>query len=145
MSKKNLSFLLGDVMRLMRREYQKKELPLTPMQSKALLTMSRYEGIRQVALAELLDIQPIAIARLIDQLAENDLVERRPDPTDRRAYCLYLKEAADERLTSINKIIAEVRDKAFAGLTEQQIDVFIELLETIYSNLSTESTDTKTK
>src|SRR3974390_921502 len=52
------------------------------------------EGLKHPALAELLDLQPISLPRLLDRLAESGLIERRPDPHDRRANRLYLTSAA---------------------------------------------------
>src|SRR4051812_9261819 len=91
-----LGFLLADVSRLMRRAFQQRleGSSLTLAQARALIYVSRHEGVRQIDLADLLEIQPITLARLIDQLAAAGLVERRPDPTDRRAYQVFLTSAA---------------------------------------------------
>ncbi len=85
-----LGFLIGDVQRLMRRQFQQQleGSCLTLAQARALVHIARSEGIRQVDLAERLDIQPITLARQLDQMAENGLVERRSDPHDRPAYQL---------------------------------------------------------
>jgi len=139
MSTDNIGFLMVDIIRLMRREYQKREMSLTYMQARALLCVQRSEGLRQVALAELLEIQPITLARLIDQLASDGLVERRQDPKDRRAYCLYLKEPALERLKCINGIKDEVRDKTMDGLSDEQIMLVVEVLQRMHTNLSNDS------
>lgn len=142
---KQFGFLLTDITRLMRREYQKKASKMTPMQGRALVYVARNEGIRQVALAELLEIQPITLARLIDFLAEEDLVERRVDPTDRRAYCLYLKEKAGDVLEQIDDIVCKVREKALKGLSEDQVQNLIHSLENVHTNLSGESVSKPTK
>jgi len=78
----SLGFLIGDVQRLMRRQFQQQleGSCLTLAQARALVHIARSEGIRQVELADGLDIQPITLARQLDQLAENGLVERRSDP-----------------------------------------------------------------
>ena len=55
-----------------------------------LLRIDRTEGLKQSELAEMLDLQPISLTRLLDRLAENGLIERRADPNDRRANRLYL-------------------------------------------------------
>lgn len=88
-------FLLSDVSRLMRRAFQSRlrDTDLTLAQARTLVHLSRREGLRQVELADLLEIQPINLARLIDQLTAKELVERRADPTDRRAYRLFLHPA----------------------------------------------------
>jgi DNA-binding MarR family transcriptional regulator len=135
----NIGFLLTDIIRLMRREYLKSDLCMTPMQVRALVYVSHYEGIRQVQLAEMLDIQPITLARLIDQLAEDNLVERRPDPKDRRAYGLYLMEKSTPLLEKIDIEVKRVREKALQGLTEEQINATMDALLIMHTNLSTDS------
>lgn len=133
---REIGFLLNDVKRLMRREYMKSDMTITPMQARALVYVSRFEGIRQVALAEILEIQPITTARLIDQLSEDNLVIRRQDPTDRRAYCLYLAEGARQRLDEIGLLVADVNQKALAGLSADEVTTLVRLLKTMHSNLS---------
>ncbi len=59
-----------------------------------LIRIDRTEGLKQSELAEMLDLQPISLTRLLDRLADNGLIERRADPNDRRANRLYLKPAA---------------------------------------------------
>ncbi|MCC4273530.1 MarR family winged helix-turn-helix transcriptional regulator [Marinomonas communis] len=136
MSVRELSFLLTDVKRLLRREYLKSDLPITPMQARALVYVSRFEGLRQKALADILEIQPITTARLIDQLSDEGLVERRPDPTDRRAHCLYLTDQAQALLDDIGVVVEDVNRKAVAGLSADEIDQLLHLLKVMHSNLS---------
>ena len=88
----SLGFLLADVYRFMRRAFAEKlagDSALTMAQARALLFVSRREGLRQVELADLLEVKPITLARLIDQLVHHGLVERRPDPSDR--MCTFCK------------------------------------------------------
>ncbi|MBJ7550292.1 MarR family winged helix-turn-helix transcriptional regulator [Marinomonas ostreistagni] len=136
MSVRELSFLLTDVKRLLRREYLKSDLPITPMQARALVYVSRFEGLRQKALSDILEIQPITTARLIDQLSDEGLVERRPDPTDRRAHCLYLTDQAQALLDDIGVVVEDVNRKAVAGLSADEIDQLLHLLKVMHSNLS---------
>ena len=139
MQTNNIGFLLTDIIRLMRREYLKSSLDMTPMQARALVYVSHYEGIRQVQLAEMLDIQPITLARLIDQLAEDSLVERRPDPQDRRAYALYLTKNAGQCLDAIDIEVKRVKEMALEGLTPEQISVMMDALDVMHTNLSKDS------
>ena len=139
MQPKNINFLITDILRLMRREYRKSDLDMTPMQARALLYVSRNEGIRQVTLAELLDIQPITLARLIDQLVTEGLVERRADPKDRRANTLFLTEQATPWLIAIDKEIQRVRSKALQGLSETQIQAAMEVMSKMHENLANDS------
>jgi DNA-binding MarR family transcriptional regulator len=87
MTDENLCFLVVEVSRLMRREfYDRLEgSDLSQSQARALKHIAHNEGLKQRDLAELLEVQPITLARLVDQLEEMKLVERRPDPEDRRA------------------------------------------------------------
>jgi MarR family transcriptional regulator for hemolysin len=55
-----------------------------------LTRLDRFEGLKQSELAEMLDLQPITLTRLLDRLCASGLIERRPDPNDRRANRLYL-------------------------------------------------------
>lgn len=135
---REISFLLTDVKRLLRREYLKRDLPITPMQARALVYVSRFEGLRQVALADILEIQPITTARLIDQLSQDGLVERRQDPTDRRAYCLYLSEGARARLDEIGLLVEEVNHKAVSGLSSDELAQLVRMLKIMHGNLSQE-------
>ncbi len=121
--KESLGFLLTDVSRHMRRAFQRQleGSSLTHAQGRTLVYVSRHEGVRQVELAELLEVQPITLARLLDQLAEAGLIERRPDPSDRRAYQVYLTPAANPHLEAIEKVSAAIHAEALRDLDEKQV------------------------
>lgn len=134
----SLGFLMADTFRLMRRAFQQRleGSALTLAQARALVHVSRSEGVRQVELADQLEVQPITLARLIDQLADAGLVERRADPTDRRAYRIHLTPAAAPHLTAIEKVGAAVRADALRGLDEQQVATVLFALRTMRDNLT---------
>lgn len=136
--KDSLGFLLADVSRLIRQAFQQRieGSSLTHSQARALVYLSRHEGIRQVELAELLDIQPITLARLLDQLAENGLIERRPDPADRRAYRLFLTSAAASHLAAIEAVAASIRADALRGIGKQEAAVLLSALGRMRDNLA---------
>ncbi|MGY3943978.1 MarR family winged helix-turn-helix transcriptional regulator [Aeromonas tecta] len=133
-----LGFLIGDVQRQMRRQFQKQleGSCLTLAQARVLVHIARSEGIRQVELAERLDIQPITLARQLDQLAENGLVERRSDPHDRRAYQLYLTEVAEPYLAKIKQASEVVHQHAIGELGEAATRSLCDALKTLRDNLS---------
>jgi DNA-binding MarR family transcriptional regulator len=133
-----LGFLLADVSRLMRRDFQRRldGSSLTMAKARALVYVSRHEGVRQIDLAEMLEVQPITLARLIDQLAEAGLVERRASPTDRRAYHVFLLPAATQHLATIEEVANAVRGDALKGLTDQQAAEIISALRKIRNNLA---------
>jgi len=99
-------FALHDVARLMRTlaDQRARALSMTRAQWSVLVRLQRSEGVKQSELAVLLDIQPITLARLIDKLSGLGLVERRDDPTDRRANRLYLTDKASPVLERLNEL-----------------------------------------
>ncbi len=133
----NLGFLIADVSRLMRRLFQQRlqNSSLTLAQARALFYVSRFEGVRQVDLADALEIQPMTMARLLDQLADNRLIERVPDPRDRRAYQIRLTEAAAPHLAQIQQVAEQIRDEMLADLNDEQARHFIQTLDGIRNKL----------
>ncbi|WP_086984525.1 MarR family winged helix-turn-helix transcriptional regulator [Vibrio aphrogenes] len=136
MSKSSVGYLLSDVSRLVRKTFQNdpKIGTITLAQAKMLSTIARHEGIKQVELAELLEIKAMTVARLIDQLVAEGLVERRASTADRRAYLIYLLPAAQTRLTTVKSVGNKVWQKGLSGLTEEQREQFIQTLEHIHRN-----------
>src|ERR1035437_8958339 len=118
----SLGFLLSSVSRLMRQAFEQRieGSLLSLAQARALVYIARNEGIRQVSLAELLEIQPISLVHLVDQLEKAELIERRPDRADRRAYQLFLTPAAAPQLAAIEQVITVIRADAFSDLGEHQ-------------------------
>ncbi|MEW5424969.1 MarR family winged helix-turn-helix transcriptional regulator [Amorphus sp. 3PC139-8] len=133
----SLSFLIHDVARLMRRDISRRiqGLGMTPAQWRALAYVAKQEGLRQAALADLMEIQPITLARLIDRLEEANLVERRPDPTDRRAVQLYLAAGAEAPLETMWERASETRALALDGVSPEAVDQMIEALDRMRRNL----------
>ena len=87
---------LNDVARMLRTfaDQKARQFGISRAQWIVLMRLDRSEGLKQSELAEMLDLQPISLTRLLDRLAESGLIERRPDPHDRRANRLYLTSAA---------------------------------------------------
>jgi DNA-binding MarR family transcriptional regulator len=135
---RHLGFLLHDVARLLRKRFDQRArvLGLSRAQWSVLAHLSRNEGIRQTALADILEVEPITLARLLDRLEEARLVERRADPTDRRARLLYLRTAAHPLLDQMRVLGAETREEALAGMSAERRDALIETLIDMKRNLS---------
>lgn len=133
----SLGFQLADISRLMRKAFQQQLTgsELTPAQARALIYLSRHQGIRQVELAEYLNVQPITLARQLDQLEKEGLIERRPDPADRRAHRLYPLPAADNHLACVQKVATEIKAMALAGLSDEEVTHVMAALDKIRSNL----------
>jgi len=134
----NFGFLLVGTARLMRREFQARleNGCLTLAKAKTLIHIALREGIRQVELADLLEVKPITLTRMLDQLVRDGLVERRSDPDDRRVFRLHLLDAAKSHLDIIESIANEVRAKALAGLDEKQQEAMLGGLRQVRNNLS---------
>ncbi len=134
----NLGFLLHDTARLLRKRFEQKArgLGLTRAQWQVLATLARNEGLHQGALADILDIEPITLVRLLDRLQANGLIERRLHPTDRRLRLLYLTEAAHPILQRIHAIGAATREEAFAGIPEADRAVLLRVLMVTRANLA---------
>lgn len=133
----SVGFLLGDVSRLLRRNFNLRAQAhgLSLAQWQALAYLARQEGVNQVTLADSLEIQPITLARLIDRLQEAGLVARRPDPDDRRAFRLYLTEAARPLIDRMWGYAAETRAEAMDGLPDDDRAALIRGLQHMKQNL----------
>jgi MarR family transcriptional regulator, transcriptional regulator for hemolysin len=135
---RSFGFLLHDIARLMRKRYEQRARPLglTRAQWQVLAHLQRHEGINQSGLAELLEIEPITIGRLLDRMEEAGLVERRADPADRRARRLFLTERARPMLERGRVLGDEVRAAAFIGLDAAERESLIDMLLRVRGNLS---------
>ena len=113
----DLLILLNDVGRMIRTEADRRARAhgMTRAQWVMLLRLERQPGLSQKELAELLEVEPITVARLVDRLAARDLVERRPDPQDRRIWRLHLLPAA----CPVLRELVVHRDEMVATLTEK--------------------------
>ena len=135
----NVGALLHDVARLIRRRFDRRArqtgLAITRQQARALLSIARTEGLSQAAIATLLDIEPIALVRLLDRLHEEGLVERRLHPTDRRVRTLWLTPLGWTMVDRILAINAQIREEACAGLSAAARDALVRTLDHMKANL----------
>ncbi|URW76292.1 MarR family transcriptional regulator [Sphingomonas donggukensis] len=138
----SLGFLISDVSRLMRRRFDERarRVGATRAQWKTLVTLSRHEGINQGGLAELLEVEPITLCRMIDRLEESKLVERRRDPADRRAWQIFLTEDAKPVLEKLRSYADEMFEAAFDGIDAAGRAQLFASLERIRENLLTPDT-----
>jgi MarR family transcriptional regulator, transcriptional regulator for hemolysin len=137
---RNFGFLVHDVSRLIKRRFDRQArqtgLPITRRQAAVVLYIARNEGVSQAEVATWLDLEPIALVRMLDKLSEEELVERRAHPTDRRVRTLWLTPTARpviERILTINQAI---REEAFAGMPAHARDTVINILDGIKDNLA---------
>ena len=133
-----IGFLLNDSARLFRRAFnaRTKDSGITALQWRLISYLKRHEGIRQGPLAELIEVEPITLSRMVDRLVEAELVERRADPADRRAWQLYLTPRAIDLLNGMHPIAEALTAEAIEGLSAAEIDQLTNLVERIRANLS---------
>ena len=129
---------LAETSRLLRRAYDRRvaSLGITSAQWRVLLSLSREGNIRQVDLADRLDLEPITLCRIIDRLEEGQLVQRNADPADRRAWRLALTDKAGPVLDQLLALATNLRAEAFEGLEQSQLDQIRDGLERIRDNVS---------
>ena len=132
-----LGFVLSDVARLIRRNFNRRvqKLGLTQAQWQVLAYLARNEGVRQIQLADSLDMQPISVARIIDRMQASGWVERRPDPTDRRAFNLYLTAQANPILEQMWDQGAITRAEALKNIPAADQDQLLRTLLRMRENL----------
>jgi len=133
-------FLFNDVARLLRQRFDQRAqgLGLTRTQWRALAHIGRQEGIHQAALADILEVEPISLARLIDRLEAGGFVERRHDPADRRTWRLYLTPKVHPVSERMRALALETLADAFSGIERAEIAALMAALARIKGNLAAE-------
>lgn len=134
---RNVGFLVNDVARLLRTNYDRsmRELGLTRSQWWVLTHLYFHEGISQTALSSLLEIERATLGRLLDRLEDKGQVERRADPHDRRIKRVYLSGEVEELMQVMRHKAAEIRSIALSGMTPEEQNRFIETLIQVKANL----------
>ncbi len=124
----DLLVLLNDVGRMLRTEADRRARihGMTRAQWVMLIRLDWQPGLSQKELAELLEVEPITVARLVDRLEARNLLERRPDPADRRIWRLHLLPAAQPVLDEL----AGQRDALMALLTPRLDPATIDIVTT---------------
>jgi MarR family transcriptional regulator for hemolysin len=134
---RELAFTLNDVARMLKTyaDHKAAQLGITRAQWVVLARLDRFEGLKQSELAEMLDLQPITLTRLLDRLCENGLIERRSDPNDRRAKRLFLTAAARPMLERLGDLGEELMSTALAGVGRESVEQMVAQLATVKENL----------
>jgi DNA-binding MarR family transcriptional regulator len=100
-----------------------------------LFRLRQQEGLSQVDLAEVLELQPISLVRLLDRLVEHGLLERRPDPRDRRANKLFLtpdgRQLVDDLDSLRDDIATDVLRDIPADALQTSLNTLVDIKEHI--------------
>lgn len=94
---------------------------MTRAQWTLMIRLEANPGLLQKELAEILEVEPITVARLVDRLEARGMVERRPDPTDRRCWRLHLAPAAQPLLGEIDTQLTDMAQSFCTGLSPDSL------------------------
>ncbi len=134
---REFAFTLNDVARMLRTYADQKaaQFGITRAQWAVLVRLDRSQGLKQSELAEMLDLQPISLTRLLDKLAECGLIERRADPIDRRAKRLFLTPAAHPLIEKLGDLGEDLMATALRGVAPESVEQMVEYLDVVKENL----------
>jgi MarR family transcriptional regulator, transcriptional regulator for hemolysin len=134
---REFAFSVNDVARMLRTyaDYKAGQFGITRAQWVVLVRLDRFEGLKQSELADMLDLQPISLTRLLDRLCRSGLIERRSDPNDRRANRLYLTASARPLLKQLGDLGDKLMATALAGVERESIERTVAQLAIVKENL----------
>ncbi len=132
-----VGFLMHDVARMMRKRFEQRaaHLGFTRSQWQVLVHLAKNEGINQAGLADILEVEPITLVRILDRLEARGLIERRRHVTDRRVWLLYLTAEAHPSLSLLGAIGDVTRSEALDGLSEAEQEQLVQMLTRMKANL----------
>ena len=142
MPMETLPFEIAETAHAMRKAFDRRAVGLgvTRAQWKVLFRLERFPGLRQVELADMLDIEPITLCRIVDRLEESGLVERSRDPSDRRAWRLHVTVKAQPLIAKLHGVADEMIAQAFAGIDPKDIEITRRVLARARENASRTAT-----
>jgi MarR family transcriptional regulator, transcriptional regulator for hemolysin len=137
--RREFAFVLNDVARMLRTfaDQRARQLGMTRAQWAVLARLEHNEGLKQSELAEMLDLQPITLTRLVDRLCASGLIERRADPGDRRVKRLYLTPQALPLMDRLAEIGNDLMGTVLEGFDAKTIERMIGELSDVKENLKT--------
>lgn len=133
----SFGYLLHDVTLLFRKHFDRRatRFGLTRAQWRALKCLHLRQGIRQSELADFLEMEAIAVGRVIDRLQAAGFVERRADPNDRRCWRLYPTARAQSVTSGMEEIARGLREDATRDIDADDLEHMIDVLTRVKENL----------
>src|SRR3954467_10876772 len=133
-----LPFEIAETAHALRKAFDRRAVGMgvTRAQWKVLFRLERQPGLRQIELADMLDVEPITLSRIVDRLEEAGLVERVADPADRRAWRLHVTAKAQPLIEKLRAIADEMIADAFAGIDPNHIEITRQVLGRVRENAS---------
>jgi DNA-binding MarR family transcriptional regulator len=135
---RNFAFDVAETAQALRRAFDRRAatLGVTRAQWRVLARLGHEDGLRQVELADALDLEPITLCRMIDRLAEAELVERRRDEEDRRAWRIHLTGKAGPVLEGLRSVASDFLGEALDGVSDAEQAQVRDALARVRSNLA---------
>ena len=133
-----LPFEISETAHALRKAFDRRAVGMgvTRAQWKVLFRLERQPGLRQIELADMLDIEPITLSRIVDRLEEAELVERVADPADRRAWRLHVTARAQPLIAKLRTVADQMIAEAFAGIDPKDIEITRQVLGRVRENAS---------
>jgi MarR family transcriptional regulator, transcriptional regulator for hemolysin len=137
--KKQIVSQLVETSRLLRNyiDHRAKTRGTTRAQWIVLFRLREQEGLSQVDLADVLELQPISLVRLLDRLVEQGLVERRSDPRDRRANRLFLTAAGRQLANDLDSLRDAIATDVLQGLPVAALETSLKVLRDVKDRIKT--------
>jgi MarR family transcriptional regulator for hemolysin len=134
---RDLAFIINDVGRLLRTyaDQEARRYGMTRAQWAVLRRLESNQGLKQSELADMLDLQPITLTRLVDRLCDSGLIERRADPNDRRAKRLFLTPEAQPLMQRLDILGQQLMESILTGLPPEKTDAALSYLGALKDNL----------
>lgn len=143
--KESLAFLLNSSARFLNSVFERRiseaGLGLTPGEARALLTVAAIDGSKQADIAGRIGLEPMTVCTYLDKLESLGLVERRPNPDDRRSKCIFLTDASSDLLIAVRREVDSVIGQATEGCSEADLSRFYEMLKLLQRNLQAAASD----
>ena len=136
----SFGFLVTDLARMLRAEMDRRiagsGMELTPGEVRLLAQAARAGTVRQSVLAERIGVEAMTVSSYVDRLEARGLIERLPDPSDRRAKLIALTDAADAVLDQVKVFADAARRQAAQSVEPEEWAVMLKVLKTVRCNLS---------
>jgi DNA-binding MarR family transcriptional regulator len=138
---RDLQIQLHDVARTLRTRFDRwaRTYGMTRAQGVILARLHRQPGLSQNEMAEICEVEPITVGRLVDRLEARGLLERRADPTDRRINRLHLLPASEPILAKIEAYRAELSEYLLDGVTAEEREIVVNVLLHMKNKLTIET------
>ncbi|MGE7369602.1 MarR family winged helix-turn-helix transcriptional regulator [Neorhizobium sp. NPDC001467] len=135
-----LTFLISDSARVLRAAFERRiiqaGLEVTPAEARTLLNVEILKDGRQLDIAARMGIEPMTVCAFLDKLQAAGLIERQPDPSDRRAKQVVLTPKSHDLIKRIRHELDRLIAQATDGLAEEDVAVFMRVLESVHDNLA---------